>query len=79
MAMNYASGNWHSEHHNGSALSSARADLVEMAIAIARAPDHLVDETVRLWAGRVGEMVECGVIEHSDGVDALRGRASRGA
>ena len=72
MAMNLIFGNGHRELLNGGAPRLARADLAEMAIAIATAPVSLVDETVRLWAGRVGDMVRYGVIEHSEGIDALR-------
>ena len=72
MAMNLFFGNKHPEIQNGGAPSLTRSDLAEMAIEIARASDDLVDETVRLWAGRVGEMVQYGVLEHSDGIDALR-------
>ena len=56
MASTLGSENNHS--FNGKTHALVCADLSEMEMEIITAPDDRVDDTVKLWAGRIGDMQE---------------------
>ena len=56
---------------NGTAIELARGDLAQITIDITATPLELIDETVRLCAMRAREMVDAGVVEQGDAVDAI--------